>query len=97
MTGQLDEQERRTAARIGAAHPRWLIIWGTHTRLYWAFSRFTAPAGTGIMLSAAGPRKLLIRMHDAELAARIQPPRPPPPAPLPITSQPLSQGGYAYA
>jgi hypothetical protein len=45
MTGSFDEQEQRAAARIDRDHPRWLILWGAHTRLFWAFR---APRGASL-------------------------------------------------
>jgi hypothetical protein len=67
VTGPLDEQEQRTAARLEKDHPGWLIMWGYHTRLYWAFPRFNAQPGT--VIAARGTGELLTLMHQAELAA----------------------------
>ena len=47
MTAPLfDPDERRAAARIAQHSPRWVIIWGTATREYWAFPVFQVPTGT---------------------------------------------------
>ena len=74
MTGSIDEQEQRAAARIERDHPQWLILWGAHTRLFWAFPRFHAPPGT--VIAAQGTAELITRMQHAELAARAHMPRP---------------------
>ena len=84
MTGSFDEQEQRAAVRIEHDHPRWLILWGAHTRLYWAFPRFHAPPGT--MITAPDTAELTTRMQHAEFAARARMPRPP--RTPRITSQP---------
>src|ERR1035438_1018972 len=48
MTPPYDEQQLRAAAQTERAHPGWAVIWGTHTRMYWAFPTFHAPPGTMI-------------------------------------------------
>jgi hypothetical protein len=46
MTAPLfDPDQRRAAARIAQHSPQWVVIWGTHTRLYWAFR---APRGASL-------------------------------------------------
>jgi hypothetical protein len=74
MTGSFDQKEHRTAAGIEHDHPRWLILWGTHTRLYWAYPRFHAPPGT--MIAAPDTAGLITRMQHAKLAARAHMPPP---------------------
>jgi hypothetical protein len=74
MTGPYDQHHHRIAAQIQGTHPGWLVMWGTHTRLYWAYPRFGAPPGT--VFAEPGTPELITRMHHAELAARAQPPRP---------------------
>lgn len=65
-----DLDERRRAARIGAAFPHWLILWGAWSRRYWAFPRFRAPRGT--ILHAASPGDLAAQMRQvqAEVTSR---------------------------
>ncbi len=60
-----DPQEHTTAARIERGNPRWLVIWGTHSRRYFAFPRFAAPPGT--IIAAPGTAELLDGMRHAEL------------------------------
>jgi hypothetical protein len=66
--GLRDPQEHDTAARIEHGNPRWAIIWGTHSRQYFAFPRFTAPPGT--IITAPATTELLDSMRHAELSAR---------------------------
>jgi hypothetical protein len=75
MTAPLfDPDQRNAAARIEHDHPQWLIVWGAHTRLFWAFPRFQAPAGT--IIAAADTAELTTRMQHTELASRAHmPPR----------------------
>jgi anti-sigma regulatory factor (Ser/Thr protein kinase) len=56
-----DGDPRRTAARIAWHSPQWVVLWGTHTRLYWGFPRFQAPPGT--MIAAPDTAALIIRMR----------------------------------
>ena len=75
MTPRFDDQEHRAAARMERDYPGWAVLWGTHTRLFWAFPRFHAPPGT--VITAPGTAELTTRMRHAELAARAHMPRPP--------------------
>jgi len=74
MTAGPDDLARATAQRIERDHPGWLILWGYHSRLYWAFPRFQAPPGT--IVAAPDAAELTTRMQHAELAASAH--RPPP-------------------
>jgi hypothetical protein len=78
---RFDPGQRLTAARIQHASPCWLVMWGTHSRRFFAFPLFGAPPGT--IVTASGPDRLLTRMRQAETAtvarARMSP------APLPGT------------
>ena len=38
-----DPSHRLTAARIQHSSPHWLLMWGTHSRRYYAYPLFTAP------------------------------------------------------
>jgi hypothetical protein len=76
-----DPAERAAAAAIERDHrPNWVVMWGAHSRLLWAFPLFSAPPGT--VLSAPVPAELVAAMRQAELAARRSPRqyRPSPPA-----------------
>jgi len=66
MTVRLDEDERQIAAQLQHDYPNWIILWGLHTRLYWAFPTFAASPGT---IAAAAPRQLAMWMQDSEHAA----------------------------
>jgi hypothetical protein len=75
MTGGLhDEHERAIAAQAERDHPHWAVLWGTHTRHYWAYPRFQAPPGT--IIAAADLRTLAAQMNRAELTASNPPPAP---------------------
>lgn len=64
-----DPQEHDTAERIECGNPRWAIIWGTHSRRYFAFPRFTATPGTITIITAPATSELLDGMRQAELSA----------------------------
>jgi hypothetical protein len=66
-SARCDPQEHATAARIQRGNSRWLILWGTHSRRYFAFPRFSTPPGT-IITAPAAP-ELLDHMRQAELTA----------------------------
>jgi hypothetical protein len=65
--GLCDPQEHTTAARIERGNPRWAIMWGTHSRRYFAFPRFNAEPGT--IITGPGTAELLDGMRHAELSA----------------------------
>jgi hypothetical protein len=88
VTGRLDDQQQRYAAQLEHDHPSWVIIWGYHSRLYWAFPLFNAPQGT--VVAAPSPAELTEAMRRAELAAAV-PPGPRPAAPRPRQPQPPSR------
>ena len=74
MAPRFDDQEHRAAARMERDYPGWAVLWGAHTRLYWGFPRFQAPAGT--VIAAPDTAGLITRMQHAELTARAHMPRP---------------------
>jgi hypothetical protein len=61
-----DAHQRRIAVQIQQDHPAWLIIWGPHTRMYWAFARFTTPSA---IIAAPGPRELTDLIRRVQLTA----------------------------
>jgi hypothetical protein len=94
VTGRLDDQQQRYAAQVEHDHPNWVVMWGYHSRLYWAFPRFNAPRGT--VVTAPSPAELTEAMRRSELAAAAPrfgsaPPRPRQPGP------PARQPGLARA
>lgn len=74
-----DPRERLTATRLQHANPHWLLLWGTHSRRYYAFPLFTAPRG--IIITSPDPDRLLGRMRQTEAITATSPGVPP--APLP--------------
>jgi DNA-binding transcriptional MocR family regulator len=62
-----DDAERQVAAEIGQSHPQWLVLWGYHSRLFWAFPYFQVPQGT--IVSARDRDKLLAGMQSIEVWA----------------------------
>jgi hypothetical protein len=73
MTGGYDPAQHHTAAQLTARYPHWLIVWGTHTRRYWAYPRFTVPPGN--LIHAPNPTELLTLMKHTEHATTGHPPR----------------------
>ncbi len=65
-------------------HPGRLLLWGTHSRRYFAFPMFTVPPGT--IVTASEPNRLVTRMRQAEATTAVQPRMPagPPPASQPV-------------
>lgn len=66
-----DAAQRRIATHLTRAHPNWHVLWGVHSRLFWAFPLFNAPSGT--VISAATPDDLTAQMRQAEIIAQIRP------------------------
>lgn len=67
-----DPKQRRTAAHLNKSHPSWLVLWGVHSRVFWAYPLFRAPAGTIVWSDAPGD--LVVQMRQAEMAAQNGPP-----------------------
>jgi hypothetical protein len=68
MTSDSDSQDRLTARRIGQEHPNWQVLWGLHSRQFWAFPLFHAPGGT--IVHGRDPGELARQMQQAELSAQ---------------------------
>jgi len=64
----LDPEQRQTARRITERNTRWAVLWGLHSREYWAFPLFPVPPATTV--HAPDTPTLLASMHETELAAR---------------------------
>lgn len=73
-----DPAKREAAARLARDHPAWLVMWGPHSRRYFAYPTFNAPPGT--VLTATSSGGLRARMRQAELASAARQPRVPQPA-----------------
>lgn len=69
-----DPGKRAAAARLSRDQPGWLIMWGTHSHLYYAYPAFDAPPGT--ILTATSSGGLHARIRQAELAATAPQPHP---------------------
>lgn len=63
-----DPAQRRAAAQLQRHRPRWLIMYGPWSRLYWAYACFDVPQG--MILAAEDPQELANLMQRAELATR---------------------------
>jgi len=70
----IDDAERQVADEIEQSNPQWLVLWGYHSRLFWAFPYFRAPQGT--IVSARERDKLLADMNTIELWASGRQPMP---------------------
>jgi hypothetical protein len=96
MRADRDKRARAMAGRIGRDFPQWLVIWGTYSRVYWAYPTFPVPRGT--LVHSSDPGELARQMREIQLSGgqpskprpsnlpgpAIQPPASPadPPAPL---------------
>lgn len=69
----LDPAQRQTASALAQHNPRWAVMWGLHSRLYWAFPLFDVPRHT--VVSAADPGTLLAGMRQTEMTAALPLPR----------------------
>jgi hypothetical protein len=72
MRSDLDEHARTIAQRIGQDFPQWLVIWGTYSRVYWAYPTFPAPRGT--ILHARDPSELTRQMREIQISRDIREP-----------------------
>jgi hypothetical protein len=89
MSPCYDPAQRAAAAAIQRDHPNWVIMYGAHSRMFYAFPLFRAPPGA--IIAAPSPADLLTAMRAAELAARhYLGPRPPPPGWPLATGRPAS-------
>lgn len=59
----------RTAEKLEADNPLWIIVFGVYSRQFVAFPRFAVPAGT--MVTALYPPALEERMRQLEQRAGI--------------------------
>jgi hypothetical protein len=62
-----DARERAISHRIGRDFPHWLVMWGLHSRRFWAFPCFRVPRGT--FAEAASPDDLVAEMRSIQHAA----------------------------
>jgi hypothetical protein len=71
--GRYDLAQYREAARLQQAHPAWLVLYGPHSRHFWAYPAFDVPRGT--IASATSPGDLVVLMRQLEITATTS--RPP--------------------
>lgn len=69
-----DADQRRTAGQLNQHYPQWYVMWGAHSRRYWAFPLFSAQPGT--LVSAETPAELTARMQHVQTTSTF-PPQPP--------------------
>ena len=72
IRADLDKRQRAIAQRIGQDFPQWLVIWGTYSRVYWAYPTFPIPKGT--ILHANDPDELIRQMREIQISRDIRKP-----------------------
>ena len=73
MHAELDKRAHAIARRIGRDFPQWLVIWGTYSRVYWAYPTFPVPRGT--VLHASDPGELARQMREIQISADMREPK----------------------
>jgi hypothetical protein len=66
--GGHDPWQREVARQVQAAHPGWLVIWGTWSRRFWAFACFDATQP--VLVSAPDAAELIKLMNEAACRPR---------------------------
>jgi hypothetical protein len=68
-----DPAQRRAAEELGSGHPGWLVMYGSHSRLIWAFSRFATHDGRSIVIARREQGELaeLMAALERERGARL--------------------------
>jgi hypothetical protein len=59
-----DEESRAVASELEKANPRWIVIFGIHTRQFVCYPRFDAPRGT--MIADCYPEAVAGHMRELE-------------------------------
>ena len=72
MRADLDKHAHAIAQRIGRDFPQWLVIWGTYSRVYWAYPTFPVPRGT--ILHSNDPGELTRQMRGIQISRDIRKP-----------------------
>jgi hypothetical protein len=65
-----DDACRATAERINRTRPQWLVVWGSYSRLYWAYPLFEMRPR--MLVHAGYPDALVARMDEAEQKYRVR-------------------------
>jgi hypothetical protein len=60
-----DQRQREAAGQLARRHPYWLVMYGPHSRRFWAYPVFNVPAGTYV--GAEDPAELESRMRVIEM------------------------------
>ena len=60
-----DQQRRYAAGQIQRRHPRWLVMYGPHSRKIWAYPAFSVPVG--LYFGEENPSELESRMSETEM------------------------------
>jgi hypothetical protein len=71
MTEPYDQLQRMTAHRLRRDNSGWFVLWGCHSRMFWAFPLIDVAAGT--LLADPDPAELAKQMREAEQAAAAHP------------------------
>jgi len=71
MTEPYDQVQRMRAHRLCHDNPGWFVMWGCHSRMFWAFPLMDVASGT--LLADPDPAVLVGEMRAAELAAAAMP------------------------
>jgi len=64
--------KRRAAEILGSRHPAWLVIYGSYSRLLWAYSAFSTIDGKSIVIASREPGELAERMSILERERRAR-------------------------
>lgn len=64
-----DNSCRATAEQINQDHPHWLVIYGSYSKLFWAYPLFEMRRR--LLVRAVYPDALIARMYQAEQRLRI--------------------------
>ena len=64
-SGEYDDVQRQTAAQVERDHPRWMIVWGSYSREFWAYPKFNVSPGT--ILHSRDPNVVATQMRQVEL------------------------------
>jgi hypothetical protein len=62
---EYDDAQRQTAVQVERDHPRWVIVWGSYSREFWAYPKFNVPPGT--VLHSRDPNVVATQMRQVEL------------------------------
>jgi hypothetical protein len=60
-----ERRQRETAGQLARRHPYWLVMYGPHSRKFWAYPVFNVPVGT--YAGAEDPAELESRMRVIEM------------------------------